>query len=262
LTMPGDDISLSIVDRFRLEDLFNAPGNESTCVSVYGATATHTLPNHKFVHTVNILSNLPKDRLMAVCAHEYTHTWMGENVSRERQSSLDKNTLEAFCELVAYVYMDSRNEQTEIAHIKRNNYTRGQILVLIEAYNKYGFDTVMEWIKNGEDTKLDLANLDRIRVLKDGVTTPAPAVAALVYAPAPIAPAPAPSTLMLKSISGTQQHRFAMINNTTFEAMERGKVRLGQTNVTVRCLEIHNDSVLIQIDGSDEKKQLFLRPTE
>ncbi len=71
-----------------------------------------------------------------------------------------------------------------------------------------------------------------------------------------------PSTLMLKSISGSGKNRFAMINNTTFETMEKARVRLGQTNVVVRCLEIRNDSVTIQVEGSAEKQQLFLKSAQ
>ena len=78
---------------------------------------------------------------------------MNENLLHPRTTeghhSLDKNTVEGFCELVAYLYMDSRHEEAEITNIKRNNYTVGQILVLIAAHDKYGFNTVMEWMKNG-----------------------------------------------------------------------------------------------------------------
>ncbi|MDB6020836.1 MAG: hypothetical protein JWQ04_693 [Pedosphaera sp.] len=260
LTFPDDNVQLSIVDQFHLSSLFKAPGDENSSVEVYGATSTHTLPGHKFVHSVDLLSHLQKPRLMAVCAHEYTHTWMNENLTRERHVSIEKNTMEGFCELVAYKYMESLNEQGEMEHLKQNNYTVGQILVLIEADNKYGFNAVMEWIKNGEDTTLSLANLDRVRALRDGVVTHAAPAAApgLVYGTAAV-PTPVPDTLVLKGISGSGTHRFALINNTTFEAMEKAKVRVGQTTRTVNCLQIGKDSVTIQVDGSAEKQQLFLR---
>jgi hypothetical protein len=62
---------------------------------------------------------------------------------------------------------------------------------------------------------------------------------------------------MLKGISGAVGHRFALINNATFEPMQRAKVRVGQTNVSVVCLEIREKSVTIQVNG--EKQELFLR---
>ena len=75
----------------------------------------------------------------------------------------------------------------------------------------------------------------------------------------PAVPAPAPDTLRLKGISGAGQHRFALINDATLETLERGKVRVGRTNVIVQCLEIRNNSVVIQVAGSNKKEELFLR---
>jgi hypothetical protein len=259
LTFPDDDVQISVTDRFHLESLFKAPGAESRCVSVYGATATHFLPGHKYVHTVDVLSHLPKPHLMAVSAHEFTHTWIDENVLPARHLAMDKNAVEGFCELVAYKYMESLHEDAEMERIKSNSYTVGQVLVMIEAENKYGFNTVMEWMKYGEDTRLDLADLDRVRAVKDAIVHSASAAPPqLVYA-TPVVPTAVPDTLVLKGISGAGQHRFALINNATFEAREHGKVRVGQATLTVNCLEIGNDSVTIQIDGSPEKTQLFLR---
>jgi len=251
-------VELSIVDKFHLENLFHAPGYETACVSVYGATASNPLPNGKFLHTIDILSYLEKPRLMAVCAHEYTHAWVAENVNRARRAALDKNTHEAFCELIAYKYMESRHEEAEMDNIRRNHYTVGQIQVLLEADRLYGFNTIVEWIKNGEDNTIDLAHLDRIRFTKDGsVAPPATIASALLYVP-PVVPTHVPDTLTLKGISGSGQHRFALINNATLEPMEKGRVRVGQTNVVVRCLEIRNNSVVIQVNGASEKKELFI----
>ncbi len=264
MTFPDTNVIVSIVNRFYLENLFKAPGEGQACVSIYGATTSNRLPGKRVVHSVCLLSNLRKARLMAVCAHEYTHAWMGENVTPERTAALDKDTLEAFCELVAYKYMESRQETFEMEAIKRNNYTHGKIDVLLEADANYGFNSVVDWIKSGTDPVLEVASLQRIRAV-DGnyVSTTAPAPSALLTLPLAARPVvAAPTTLVLKGISGTGQHRFALINATTFEPMEKGRVRLGQTNVVVRCLEIHNDSVTIQVDGATEKKQLFLRDTQ
>ena len=258
ITMPGENVDLSIVDKVHLENLFHAPGYKNSCVSVYGATTVNLLPNGKPLHTIDILSCLPKTRLMAVCAHEYTHAWVNENVKYPRRGLLDKNTHEAFCELVAYKYMESLHEEGMMERIKQNTYTVGQINVLLEADRRYGFNTIVEWIKNGEDPGIDLANLDRVRFLKDSApASPPAATAALLYVP-PAAPTPVPDVLTLKGISGAGQHRFALINNATLETMERGRVRVGQTNVIVRCLEIRTNSVIVEVAGAKEKKELFL----
>jgi len=261
LTFPDTNVMVSIVDRFYLENLFKAPGHEEACVTVYGATHTHHMPNGRFIHSVSVLSYLKPARLMAVCAHEYTHTWIGQNVSAARQTALDRDTLEAFCELVAYKYMENLNETSEMQVIRENSYTKGQILTLIEADSRYGFDSIVEWMKNGEDFKLDWAGLDRVRTLQGDPEKTETPFAALFYVPV-TAPTPVPDTLVLKGISGPALHRYVIINDATFRPLEKARVRVARTNVTVRCLEIRDKSVLIQVNDSNEKQELFLRPDE
>jgi len=151
--------------------------------------------------------------------------------------------------------MESRNEEQEMKNIRRNNYTKGQIDVLIEADKKFGFNMVAEWVKSGEDARIDLANIDRIRAV--GTDAPARAKTVEWVVPPQGPPPPAPDTLLLKGISGRVGHRFALINNATFEAQQRAKVRVGLTNVSVVCLEIREKSVVVQVNG--EKQELFLR---
>ena len=258
MIFPDDNVQLSIVDKFRLENLFHAQGYESACVSYFGATTSNPLPNGKYRHTIDILSYIDKPRLMAVCAHEYTHAWVAENVKLARRKALDKNTHEGFCELVAYKYMESLHEDAQMESIRHNHYTVGQIEVLLAADDKYGFNTVVDWIKGGEDNTVTMENLDRIRYVKDEVPKPRPdAIPAYAYV-APVAPTRVPDTLMLKGISGSGQRRFALINDATLETMERARVRVGQTNVIVRCVEIRTNSVVIEISGAGEKKELFI----
>ena len=254
MTFPGDNVNVSIVDRFHLENLFKAPGSESTCVSVYGATASNPVQGGKYIHTIDLLSDLLKPRLMAISAHELTHAWMGENVTLQRRRALDHDTVEGFCELIAYKYMESRNEEIEMRNIRRNAYTKGQIDILVAADARYGFNTLLEWIKSGEDTKLELAHLDRVRAVQSGINGPAPD---LTWEPPLQSPPPRePDKLTLRGISGTASHRYALINDATFEPRERGKVRVGVTNVSVICLEIRKNSVVLQVNG--QKQELFL----
>lgn len=260
MTFPGDNVNVSVVDKFHLQNLFTAPGYQNTCASYYGATASNPLPGGKFMHSIDLLSNLRKSRLMAVCSHEYTHVWMAENVSPERKAALDPNTVEAFCELVAYKYMDNHQETSEMDNIKRNTYTKGQIDVLLAADERYGFNTVIEWIKNGEDNRLALDNLDRVRALKDATYIPvSTSLASYVIVGSAVPKPVAPSTLTLKGIMGAGRNRFAMINDGTLGINETGRVHVGESNVVVRCLEIHDDSVVIQVQGSNEKKELFFQ---
>ena len=64
--------------------------------------------------------------------------------------------------------------------------------------------------------------------------------------------------LKLNGISGTADHRLAIINNRTFEANEEGVVSTTSGPVRIRCLEIKDDSVLVQVGG--EQRVLHLRP--
>jgi len=63
---------------------------------------------------------------------------------------------------------------------------------------------------------------------------------------------------MLKGISGTSVRRFALINDTTLTKDEETRVRVGSSNLLVRCLEIRPQSVLIQIRGTVAPTELFL----
>ena len=69
--------------------------------------------------------------------------------------------------------------------------------------------------------------------------------------------APVTSDLKLNGISGTVDHRLAIINNRTFETKEEGAVSTAAGPVHIRCLEIKPDSALIQIGA--EQRILRLR---
>lgn len=259
LTIPESNVVIAAADKYQLETLFHAPGYQDACVTIYGATKTSPLPDGRYIHHICLLSHLQRARLMAVCAHEFTHAWMGENVSHDRKALLDHDTIEGFCELVAYKYVASRQETAEMETIQKNNYTKGQIQVLIQADKEYGFDAVMEWIKSGEDNRLDLGDLDRVRAIHDANPASLPAiVSGLLYVP-PTVPSPVPDTLQLKGISGVPHCRFALINDATFQVSETWRVRVGLTNVMVQCIEIRDDSVLIRLPGVNERKVLVLR---
>lgn len=256
MTFPADNVVVSIVDKYRLENLFKNAGYEH-CVSIFGATQSRPIPGNRYAHSISLLSDLRKSRLMAVCAHEIGHTWLNQNLKPERKMVIAPEAVEGFCEMLACKVMESHQENYEMETLKTSDYTKGQIAVLLDAEEHYGFNAILEWMKSGEDARLDANNLERIRAVRPGSAQPTP-VATLLAVPV-AAPPPAPDSLVLKGISGSAQRRFALINDSTFEAMEKGKVRVGKTNVTVRCLEIRGGSVVVQVEGSDEKKELFLR---
>jgi len=81
--------------------------------------------------------------------------------------------------------------------------------------------------------------------------------------PVPIAPtttpepAPVAVDLKLKAISGLPEHRLALINNHTFEAGEEGEIVTTNGRMRIRCLEITQDSAVVQVGA--ERRELHLR---
>jgi hypothetical protein len=64
--------------------------------------------------------------------------------------------------------------------------------------------------------------------------------------------------LKLNGISGTADHRLAIINNRTFQTDEEGLLSSPSGRVPVRCLEITPDSVRVLVNG--QERILRLRP--
>src|SRR5262245_55153624 len=80
--------------------------------------------------------------------------------------------------------------------------------------------------------------------------------------PVPVAtptpePVPVAVDLKLKAISGLPEHRLALINNHTFEAGEEGEVVTTTGRMRIRCLEITQDSAVVQVGA--ERRELHLR---
>jgi hypothetical protein len=64
--------------------------------------------------------------------------------------------------------------------------------------------------------------------------------------------------LTLKAIFWNQQRSLAIINDHTFGLQQEGDVRLGGTNLTLRCLEIRKDRVRVKIVGTGQEQELTL----
>ena len=70
--------------------------------------------------------------------------------------------------------------------------------------------------------------------------------------------APVDAVLVLKAIIRTSKHSQAVINNEIMEAGEEQPVRVPNGHVRVRCIEIGDDYVLIQVEGEAEPKRLMM----
>jgi hypothetical protein len=252
-TMPDRSITVTLVSGTELTKEHKSLLSNHDAATL-GLTRSETLARRQFQHHVYLLNGLPPAQLAAVCAHEYTHAWLVENLPEDRK--LDRDTIEGFCELVAYKLMVQRRDETQKKAILANAYTRGQVNAFVQSEQEHAFHRIVKWMKTGVDEMLAPTNNTRVLEVRDGEPG------------APLWPPPAatktkvPDTLMLKGISGAASRRFALINDTTLLKNEEGKVRVGSSNVLVRCLDIREKSVLIQVRGTGQPTELFLANSE
>jgi len=57
------------------------------------------------------------------------------------------------------------------------------------------------------------------------------------------------TSLVIKGISGTPGHWFAIINNHSFATGDEGDVLTTSGRAHIRCLEIRKDAVVVEING-------------
>ena len=246
------DITIQLVDATELDRRGKEAKIELIGDSTLGLTHTHITSTSKqtnFEHTIYLLNGLGRARLASVCAHEFAHTWINENVPSTRQ--LDPDTVEGFCELVAYKTTVQRQDTVLQNLILSNGYTKGEIQRFVTADAQHPFTRVLDWMKTGADGVLPPKGDGTALALQN---EPEPEFAWPKQVKTPV-----PDLLVLKGIAGTVRQRFALINDTTLVKNEEAKVRVGQTNVLVRCLDILEKSVVIQVKGGPQRLELFLK---
>jgi len=247
--LPDKNVTIELAGRNELERLVRTQRFPHDQNVTLGVTSTRGKPG-QFEHRIHVLSGLRKSRVAAVCAHEYTHAWLQENVVDGRK--LDSDTIEGFCELVAFKLVSERNDAVERKIILDNSYTSGQIHSLVKAEDRYRFPEIVKWMKDGVDDKVDFRNPARVLVRKSDNDP-------IQVAWQPVKPTAVPDTLVLRGISGTPQRRFALVNDTTLAKGEQAKVRVGTSNVVVRCVEISDGAVVLTVNGASETTQLLLK---
>ncbi len=259
ISFPAKNLETAVVDRINLTALFSLPGHDYECPNILGYTQSRT-NNGKLQHKISVLSGLPRGELRAVCAHELTHAWVFENIPPARLKTLGSDAHEGFCELVAYLLMNSVGDDDDKKLILQNHYTRGQINAFIEAEDRFGFNEVVEWMKYGQDSVLHKEDLNRIRDVQITRKSPSPATNVLAaiqtYALPPVSAGPA--GFVVKGISIARNRPLAMINDVTFEIQEEATIRVSGTNVLVRCVAIRPGGARIRILPSGEERELLL----
>jgi hypothetical protein len=209
----------------------------------FGFASTRKTADGACTHEVVMLSGRTREEMMGVAAHEYTHLWINEN--RPAGRVIDQDTIEAICELTAYKLMEAKKLPEMQQRILENPYTTGKIKTLVAVEREAGTDYVLDWVKNGTTETLDAdANLAPI---------PTPAAASLPFS---AAPPPLPEKLKYNGPMTIGKDSEAVINGVSFEPGDQKRIKLKGGNVTVRCLKIQDEDVVVQINDSPEKVTL------
>lgn len=259
-TAPDTNITFTLVDKDEFLRQHRRTPSHHNPELIMGLTRSKDSGNGRFEHSIFVLNGLLRERFRAVCAHEFGHAWLAEHEKKKR--ALHDDTVEGFCELLAWKLMDLNGDPYELDAIESNTYTRGQLAALLAAEKAHRFYRVVDWVLGGIDGWLEREQLDRVLALRDDATTnPAPLAAAAATPPpghATIIPE-LPEKLNLRGVVGTAQSgRIALINDRMVKAGETTKVRLKTGSVMLRCVEIQADAVLVEVVGSGEKQQLRL----
>jgi hypothetical protein len=251
--LPQFEITFHMVTREDFVRVYRrTPGIEDPYV-LLGLTHPLVEPDGKASYHIYVVHGLSEETFLSTCAHEYAHTWV---LARGKPTRLlHKDTEEGVCEWIAHKVVSKFGMQREVDRILANSYTRGQVSVLLAAEKEYGLYKMIRWITDGVDSWVDAEKLSRVLVLRETLSDDAPP---FVLNWGPTKPTQAPDRLILKGLSGTSGRRFALINDATLEANEEAKVRVGITNMVVRCLVIHSNSVQIQVRGERAPRTLLL----
>jgi hypothetical protein len=204
----------------------------------FGFSSTRKTPKGECTHQVVLLSGRLRQEIAATAAHEYTHLWINEN--RPVEHTIDSDTTEAICELAGYKLMAAHAQPEQQQHILDNPYTHGEIKTLVALEKTSGIAPILNWVKNGTTAKLGTEAASLAVPVKKPLLT-------FTNVPAPLLTALKLGGLLLEG-----QSRRAIVNGVTFAPGESQAVKLRSRTVQVRCREIREDSVVLEVDGAAE----------
>ena len=251
------NVDVSVIDQINVDSVMGSGNSAVENSDVLGFTQG-ALVNGQKRYKIGLLTGQNQGQLEEVCAHELSHAWVGENVTPERHAQIERDTEEGFCEMMGYLYVDSKGDEEEKKRVLANTYTRGQVQLFIEAEQQYGFDEILDWMQYGVATRLEPGHLDEVRDVKmpassNGKSAPRPAAFAVKAS----VPPPALTTIQLQGImwGGLPS---AIINGHSFFAGDEFKVRVGQAKVAIRCVNIAKNTVRIQYVDTGKEQDLSL----
>ena len=189
--LPGQNIAVALASQAEIRKLQQTLPSEHDGEGILGLTRSESNGRKQFQHHIYLVNGLPRGRLAAVCAHEYTHTWLHENLAADRK--LEKDSIEGFCELIAYKLMFQRRDELQKKIILENAYTRGQVNALVEAENQHHFHRIVTWVLTGVDDRLFQTNRTQTLTLRGDGEPAEPA-----WPPPAVVPTRVPDSLRLK----------------------------------------------------------------
>ena len=231
-----------------------------------GFSQTRSIGN-RYTHNVILLSGLPKDELISVSAHEYTHLWINEN--RPESRNIETDTLEGICELVAYKVCERAGFTNQLSRIVKNPYTKGRILDALESSKRMGFADVLNWVKRGNGERLPYrgsAMTTRSVPRPTPTTRPSPPGPSRPNRPVnsarstpppapnratPARPTPTNSTdsgIRLTSIARTSRGFRAEINGVQFYQGDLKRISIQGRLANLQCIEVTGRSVMFSIN--------------
>jgi hypothetical protein len=246
------NVDASVIDQINVDTVMGSGSVENSDVLGY------TLPSQSDSqkrYKIGLLTGQSQAQLEEVCAHELSHAWVGENVSPERHARIERDTEEGFCEMMGYLYVDSKGEEQEKKRVLANAYTRGQVNLFIEAEQQYGFDEILDWMQYGVAGRLEEGHLDEVRNVKMPASGNMPRPAA--FTPRASLPPTAPATLQLQGIMWGSMPS-AIINGHPFFAGDEASVRVGQAKALIRCITIGKTTVRIKNAETGQVQDLSL----
>jgi hypothetical protein len=247
-------------------DYWNQTGGERkpNAMRRGGFSQTRSVGN-RFTHNVILLSGLPKDELVGVSAHEFTHLWINEN--RPESRKLEADTIEGICELMAYKVCERAGFTNQLDRIKKNPYTKGRILDALEADRQIGLGRILIWVKSGRGETLPydgkaLASQPPPRssrppapvVQKPSPTRP-PTAAAGATPQQKAAPQKRAGTgLKLSSIARTARGYRAEINGVQFYQGDLRRVSINGRLANLQCIEVTSRGVMFSVNRGHPTK--------
>lgn len=250
LTLRNADVLVKMFD----VDYWNAKGDASAGLHKLGFSSSRNGGAGTLIHNVLLLSGQSRDQTMSVCAHEFGHLWLNENLPAGRQ--LEANSREALCELLAHKLAQGRKDTNEMTRLKNNAYTKGVILDALEFEARAGMPGVVAWVRTGKDAALPAATGEKIASTATGTapTSPPPAAPAVAIE---LRPTPPPATkLELRSLLRTSRRTVAVINGERFEAGSELSMLIDGKRHNVRMVSVEENGVVVTVDGAKQTLRL------